>query len=285
MRDDLKRLGVAAIGMFNRRTLVVGKSALDKDLKYFDVQRAAEPGAGVRLGQAELLLGSFFFVHESRSRLRRDPGTAASGPASFEFLHNTFGEFLAADWILSTLLAETETVRRLRSDPQLQAVLHQRLENGLPAAWFATLMTTPLFSRPVVLAMVREWSAHRLAEIGRGVEEFTEDLETIFYGQVKRLLSDSTLPDMLLGGDDTPFPRGSVLTNIATYTLNLVLLRCAIGGPFQVDLPRLASEAFPKPWANIVHGHAAPLRPRNHGLRRPGNRVAPLEFGTRAPLR
>ncbi|MEV7046689.1 hypothetical protein [Amycolatopsis sp. NPDC051061] len=251
---DLKRLGVAAIGMLNRRSLNITKSALDNDLKYFDLLKSVKPTSGVQLGQAELLLGSFFFVHESRSKILTEPRAKDSVLSAFEFLHNTFGEFLAAEWIVSTVIGETEVIRHLRSEPSLATVLHQRLENkdGLPNSWFATLMATPLFGRPVVLSMIREWIVHRLRYIGRTLDEFTIDLETIFYSQARRILSSSNLPEMLLGGEETPFPRGSVLANLATYTLNLVLLRCTIGSPFSVDLNRLSSDNFPKPWANII---------------------------------
>lgn len=245
VRTDLGRLSVAATGMFNRRALYISKDELQRDIEYFKVGQEPAAGPGIALSQAELLLGSFFFVHESRSR----SGGESGGPAAFEFLHNTFGEFLAAEWLLAMLVDQVKPIALMQAQPALAGTLQQQLDNREwpPPAWFATLMTTPLFSRPVVMQMLKEWSAHRL----RDIPDFVSAFEVLLYSQLRKVLSNAELPTMLLAGD-TPFHRGAALTNIATYTLNLVLLRTLIGGSFQVDLDRLKSNAFPKPWANLI---------------------------------
>ena len=66
--QDMQRLGVTAIGMHNRRKLHIQSTELDEDLKYFEVSRAPQVEHGRALSQADLLLGSFFFVHRSRAR-------------------------------------------------------------------------------------------------------------------------------------------------------------------------------------------------------------------------
>ncbi|MEU5692026.1 hypothetical protein [Actinosynnema sp. NPDC020468] len=243
---DLDRLGIAAIGMFNRRALHISKADLNDDIDYFKRASGATPGPGARLGEAELLVGSFFFVHESKSGLRGDD---AEIPAAFEFLHNTFGEFLTSDWLLKTVLQETEIPRLMRIQPTLQQSLANRVD--LSDRWFASLIATPLFTRPVVLDMLREWTAHRLTELGQDQADFTTDLDTLVYGQLKHVLADSTPPAMLLQGA-TPFPRSASLHHLATYTLNLVLLRCVLGGPFTVDMERLGSELTAKPWHSLL---------------------------------
>nr|WP_211765459.1 hypothetical protein [Kutzneria sp. CA-103260] len=247
--DDLKRLGVAAIGMFNRRALHISKDDLQVDLEYFRVTRDVKLNSGVPLSQAELLLGSFFFVHESRSKLRGGTNKASATSAAYEFLHNTFGEFLAAEWMLATVSEQVDPVALMRAQPALGSTLQQLLDSrdGLPRTWFATLMVTPLFSRPMVLQMMRQWSGRRISDMPSFVAAF----EVLLYAQLQRVLSDAELPTMLLGGD-APFPRAAALRNIATYTLNLVLLRCVIGGPFRVVLSRLSSDLSPNPWLSLV---------------------------------
>ncbi|MFI9814401.1 NACHT domain-containing protein [Saccharothrix variisporea] len=239
---DLHRLSVAAVGMLNRRSLHIAKPDLDGDIAYFDLDRPAAGTPGAELGQAELLLGSFFFVHESRSKLR----TAVNGGRSaFEFLHNTFGEFLAAHWLVETVLAETEAVRGMAATPSLGGVLHKHLQS-LPDRWYATLMATPLYNRPVVLEMVREWCPHRLQEAGRSLEDYRQDLERILYAQLGTVVSDGPVPDMLLTRS-SPYPHTSPLTTMATYTLNLVMFRCLTAGPFPVNAVRLGA-----PWTTMI---------------------------------
>ena len=98
----MQRLRVVALGMHNRRTLHVDGPQLDADLEHFGC--APEPSGDdteLALSPGERVLGSFFFVHESQTRTA-DDGRAAK---SFEFLHNTFGEFLTADFMTNALLA------------------------------------------------------------------------------------------------------------------------------------------------------------------------------------
>ncbi len=65
---DIQRLGVAAIGMYNRRKLHILSSELEEDLKCFEMERQIVVENGRPLSQADMLLGSFFFVHKSKLR-------------------------------------------------------------------------------------------------------------------------------------------------------------------------------------------------------------------------
>jgi hypothetical protein len=155
---ELTRLGVAAIGMFNREEVKILRDQLDKDLAYFCAERPVTSNLYGQ-SQSELLLGSFFFIHESRSRLTVD-GTAngaqlaavsgkpapATGPTAFEFLHNTFGEFLAADFILRQVIENAETIRDLteavpRARPPAAPDLADPVLVRLPALHPAALKT------------------------------------------------------------------------------------------------------------------------------------------------
>jgi hypothetical protein len=252
--SDMRRLSVAALGMLNRRAVHILKSDLEKDLQYFSVERETKQLGGAQLSQAELLLGSFFFVHESRSRLLSGGTVEDHGDFAFEFLHNTFGEFLAADWLANLVTSETETIRRLRLDPALAELRHQRLnqKNGLPDSWFASLMSTPLYNRPVVLQLLREWTTHLLNERNRSAEEFVEDFDDLFYSQVRKILDTSQISDMLLGISATPYPDAPIIANFSVYTINLVLLRCVMAGELNVDESRLSTSQYAKPWEVLV---------------------------------
>ena len=288
---EMDRLGVAAIGMFSRQDVKIGREDLNADLRYFDRQKGAAAD-GRALAEADLLLGSFFFIHESRSRLqqeatglgrgtaiasaafehaprtrfqtkpsRSDTEAAAIGSAAFEFLHNTFGEFLAADFILRRTLEEAATICKLTGDPALAGTRSQRLAM-LSEAWFGALLHTPLHTRPVILTMLREWGRHRLAGRQRsgadtpgGSQPRTDmpggspgpradmpvgfqwsradilaALDAIVAAQLRVLLNDLSIPD--------PDPRQRALSpypslpqrgHLAIYSLNLVLLRTYLG--------------------------------------------------------
>jgi hypothetical protein len=82
---------------------VILEAELNDDLPHLlpetDLGPAAAGSMNRALSPAQLLVGRFFFIHESRAT--RD----TAGPErSFEFLHATFGEFLAARHIVEALL-------------------------------------------------------------------------------------------------------------------------------------------------------------------------------------
>lgn len=220
---ELQRLGVAAIGMFNRQTLVIQREELDADLAYFDAQRDKSSTGARALSQADLLLGSFFFIHESRSRQADDVADSTASSSAFEFLHNTFGEFLAADFILRKVIEEADTVRQLMANPKLNDSLKREL-TGLPESWFACLIHTPLHTRPVILNMLKEWGGHRLAGSGSG-ESYLHAIDEIVLAQLRSFLTDPTLPPLSVKDSRNPYTPLPALGQIAVYTLNLVLLR------------------------------------------------------------
>ncbi|WP_327433722.1 NACHT domain-containing protein [Streptomyces sp. NBC_01236] len=79
IEKELGRLGVIAVGMFNRRSQSLTSDEADRDLD-------------VLLGEggSTLLFGRFFFVHEAQAVV------AEERLRSYEFLHATFGEYLVA---------------------------------------------------------------------------------------------------------------------------------------------------------------------------------------------
>ena len=222
---DLERLGVAAIGMFNRRSLVIHRDDLSRDIGYFDLVQQRDAVHGPMLTQAELLLGSFFFIHESKSRSGTTDDDRA--PTTFEFLHNTFGEFLTADFIVRKILEEAQVIRKLSSDPQLLHMREQHLAD-LPANWFARLIYASLHTRPVVWSMMREWVAHRLRDQNRSIEEFEEDLELLVTRQLADVLCGNVPPSIMQRVNDSPFESLPLLGHMAVYSLNLVLIWLAL---------------------------------------------------------
>lgn len=253
---DMQRLGVAAMGMFNRRTLHILADQLNKDLKFFKLERPVHESAGTPLSQADILLGGFFFVHESTSAQRRDIPGEQDVQSAFEFLHNTFGEFLTADFILRKVLNETKLLDALQQDEALKPQLIQRLDdpNGFLPDWFACLMFTPLYTRPVVLEMLREWAGHSLKSAKQN-EEFLKNFDIIISNQIKRLLLNNNLPSIMGKDNQTPFEVMPLLGHIAIYSLNLILLRtvlCPDGYIFDEDLFN-PHKGGTRPWDQLTY--------------------------------
>lgn len=252
--DDLERLGVAAIGMFNRQTLHIQRAELDADIAYFGLVREISRGTdGHRLSQADLLIGSFFFIHESKSSTSDPDPDMVGQPTAFEFLHNTFGEFLAADFILRQVLKQSTAIGKLRADPTFLSVLEQRLVL-LEDYWFSCLVYTPLHTRPVILEMLAEWFAHKLSDAGRSRQDVLAELDTILYRQLQETLLGTPPAPLVERRPDTPYKPLPLLGYLATYTLNLVMLRTVLGAAsFDFDESRIGvTEGTCRPWEQMV---------------------------------
>jgi hypothetical protein len=225
--QDMERLGVAAVSMFNQRSLYIRSAQLDNALAFFKLERVIQDSSGRSLSQAELLLGSFFFIHQSKSAQKSENPQERKLETAFEFLHNTFGEFLTAEFILRQVLNETNTLHDLKQNPRLKSTLDQKLESpdGFSEAWFVSLIYTPLYSRPVILEMMREWLKHKLVARENNPETFLTNLDTIIANQINKLLTNKNLPNIMMGGKETCFQELPLVGYISIYSLNLILLR------------------------------------------------------------
>lgn len=163
---ELHRLSVIALGMFHRGAQAISGEAADRDLRALaDVASPKKPGA------TGLLFGRFFFVHEAQAvvteqRLR-----------SYEFMHATFGEHLAARLIEGGLrrLAESAGGTAV-DDGELYALLSftpltdraQLVENlrDMLAAWPAGRARDELLPLLVVLFRAAEWEPGHRTDLG-----------------------------------------------------------------------------------------------------------------------
>lgn len=253
---DLIRLGVAAIGMFNRRTLHIHDNQLNEDVIFFEVEQQLPNSPGTSLTQAEKLLGGFFFVHQSKSAVHQPDEVSEKSSSAFEFLHNTFGEFLAADFVLRQILTQTKEIHAQQNNPTLTGKLARSLmtPEAFPPEFYACLMYSSLHQRPVILSMMRNWSKHRIADEHSDLPEFLNCLDMIIENQLGRILGNSLLPRMLPREKAIPFQSFSQLGHLAIYTLNLVLIRtilCEDSYRFEENKYPLHEDGT-KPWDQLM---------------------------------
>jgi hypothetical protein len=97
---ELTRLSVIAFSMFNRGRQVAFEEEIDEDLAGL-LNEGTISGLTdqfkTQLPAAQLVVGRFFFIHESQATL--DSGRRRS----YEFLHATFGEYLVARMVRNLL--------------------------------------------------------------------------------------------------------------------------------------------------------------------------------------
>jgi hypothetical protein len=262
LSTEMQRLGVAALGMYNRRKVHILAPELDDDLAFFRLERETAPESRIALSQADLLLGSFFFVHKSRAQHSSGADDSHQETAAFEFLHNTFGEFLTADFILRRAVAQVKALQAAESNEALRSTFDKMLgtADGFERDWFASLVYTPLFTRPVVMEMIREWTPHVLNEYQLSEGSFLNSLEQIILNQITRLLNKREMPQIMRKetaqeGYRVPFSDHPLLGHIAIYSINLILLRLiSATGPYVFDESQIEShEDGTRPWDRLLH--------------------------------
>lgn len=177
-----------------------------------------------------MLLGSFFFVYKSKATHKGEGPKEQAVDTAFEFLHNTFGEFLTAEFFIRKIWNETDTLYQMKKIAALKSELEQKLSNPdrLPDTWYVNFMYAPLYSRPVILEMLREWSQHKLRGEGRTTQDFLEDLDSIIFSHINLLLTSNNIPRAMRESGNLPFPPKPVIGHLAIYTLNLITLRTVL---------------------------------------------------------
>ncbi|MFG1606280.1 NACHT domain-containing protein [Actinoplanes sp. NPDC049265] len=112
---EWRRLGAVAVAILNRGGDVILDDELNADIPLLlsaaDLGLVRSESAHRALSASQIMVGRFFFIHESRTAR----GTFGA-ERSFEFLHATFGDFLAARHIVTTFadLAEERVYQRRR---------------------------------------------------------------------------------------------------------------------------------------------------------------------------
>lgn len=230
---EMNRLGVVAIGMYNRQEVVICSRQLEEDLETFNARRTDGSPKAHTLKESESVLGGFFFIHKSTAQ--DIDAHSDNSESAYEFLHNTFGEFLAADFILRNTINEVKDIyvdRMFKS-----AGLENKLSNpdSLNAGWFYCLMFEPLYSRPVVIEMLRE---HMLKALKRTLEmydfkiniteqEFIDNLQYLIKNQLRMIMNTRNCPSVMRNGNlmERNMP---LLGYLSTYSLNLVILACTL---------------------------------------------------------
>ncbi|WP_433061943.1 NACHT domain-containing protein [Dactylosporangium sp. CS-033363] len=205
VREQLDRLSVAALAMFNRGRQHVTGAELAADLVSLGMAQRDVPSDTL---PGQRLLGEFFFVHIAEAQTKDEQRRA------YEFLHATFGEYLVARRIVGVLAETAEQTysgsygRREPDDNLLFALLsHQSLAVGKPILHFVRGLLAYLEPKE------RDWVPQLL------------DLLLSRYRQ--RVANVRFL-------DYRPLPVDH-LREMAAYSANLALLRTAANSATAID--------------------------------------------------
>lgn len=183
------RLGIVALMMFLNDKTDHSSNKLNEELKGFELSNGnIDPNE---------IIGGFFFIHENKA-------TKENGDKllNFEFLHKTFGEFLAADFLLRIAayrIDKSKSRRKLSKEGTLRFCFGYN--------W--------LHKHPKILSFMKEHSSNVLGNLEKEIELFIKDeLESIF--DTNSLMFPTNEINLM-----NPLP---VIEHLAIYSQNLILL-------------------------------------------------------------
>lgn len=242
--EEMKKLGIAALGMFEREKLSLTVDELDHDLEYMEAKTVPYKQLNKKmLKNAEMLFGSFFFIHQSQVNDEED-----TKDATFEFLHKTFYEFLVADLVLFYLIDAVDNLYyHLNKQRGSRGEAHYRkdLENPdtFSKEYYAVLNGACLYTEPEILQMIAEWKDSKIAVcVQKEKEGFKSELPRIMediFDQHTGMIREHTFSPVEsvwrsggLAADkaDRSFPE-----SCAVYLINLLILRILICGSCTVN--------------------------------------------------
>ncbi|MBD5504071.1 MAG: ATP-binding protein [Lachnospiraceae bacterium] len=217
--EEMKKLGIAALGMFAREKLSLKVGELEDDLKYMNAKATKYDSQNKKmLKSAETVFGSFFFIHDSRTENEEDEKEAA-----FEFLHKTFYEFLVADLILQYLIdAADDLIERKRNSRRGESLYWDALDrpDSRDNAYYAALNSSCLCIEPEIIQMIAEWKDSKQIKYFQGkcpsfVDEMGQVLSDLFHKHMDIIRTGVFVPltdkrGGLAGGKIIPKPALSI---------------------------------------------------------------------------
>lgn len=225
INNEVRKIAIAALGMYNRKALYIRLSELQTDMEFIEGRERVEHElANAELKESEKVLGGFFFIHKSEAR--NESKKEKITDTAYEFLHNTFGEFLTAHYIVNEIRNLLKELKVLRDNNMLNH-RYSKINKSLCIC----LAYAPLFSRPVVIKMIHEWSYTYLYDKKMGLTEIDQLMEILINTEIKRVISGESALYLkeIIEEKGNPFRTKGILEHLAIYSLNLVILRTVIG--------------------------------------------------------
>ena len=231
--NEMKKLGIAAMGMLVREKMSIKASELEDDFNRMEATVTKYENKSKKLlNNAEAFFGSFFFVHDPRSTGNGDNSEneseeTESKEASFEFLHKTFYEFLVADLTLECLLETVEHLMDRQTAKNGDRYYNKSLKtlSDFQCTYFATLDGACLCSEPEIIRMIAEWKSSKIDKHfpdqnnHNRYERVNSVLNDIFNSHADMIRTGNFEKNILADGNlipDRPFPQ-----SCAIYLMNL----------------------------------------------------------------
>lgn len=242
IEKEIERISIAALGMYNRNSLHISSGQLENDLKLLNTVNSNS-----ELQDSEKLLGSFFFIHDMTTR--SSDKEEKEKLRAYTFLHNTFGEFLAAYYIVLQLYNLLDDLKH-HIDKYEDVAFSFKDRIG----WYACLSYAPLFRRPVVGQMIREWVPQFFQNKKMKIEEVKDTLNELINREIPRILHGEVIFELKMVSQNFQKSEqqlvSDLMKHISIYSNNLLSLAALLTD--SVDWSKIESKNS-RSWDKFLH--------------------------------
>lgn len=242
IEKEIERISIAALGMYNRYSLHITSGQLENDLKLLSTINSNS-----ELQDSEKLLGSFFFIHDMATR--SSDKEEKEKLRAYTFLHNTFGEFLAAYYIVLQLynLLDDLTHHINKYDDKTFSFKDK-------IGWYACMSYAPLFRRPVVGQMIREWVPQFFRAKNMDIKEVNFAIQELINREIPRILHGDVIFELKIisrnfQNNEQKFDC-DLMKHISIYSNNLLSVAALLTD--SVNLSKFESQ-ISRSWDKFLH--------------------------------
>ena len=234
----MEKLGITALGMFAREKLDITVHELKDDFLKLGTSTKKSGKEGT-LKAEEVFLGSFFFIHESRTEELLSQGIIDetiqhNTHASYTFLHKTFYEFLTANYILDCLFEYT--IAFIKMNRNKSSKDEKELRNKWQRLYIA-INGAALCNEPEIVSMIYEWWQMKADRL---LIQNTLISEQVFLSSIEDEIKKQT--ECIRKGNMEIFEIQSLLPDrpthqlYAIFILNLITLMVLCKGKWNTDM-------------------------------------------------
>lgn len=242
IEKEIERISIAALGMYSRNSLHITSGQLENDLALLTSVNTSR-----ELRDSEQLLGSFFFVHDLTTRAA--DVEEKEKLRAYTFLHNTFGEFLAAYYIVLQLYNLLDDLKH-HVEKYDDAAYSLKDRKG----WYACLSYAPLFRRPVVGQMIREWTPQYFCEKKLELEDAVAMIKELLHREVPRVMHGKVFSELeAVSGQFQSSEKkenNDLMEHLAVYSNNILSLAALVTDG--VNLGEIEKDV-PGTWDKLLH--------------------------------
>lgn len=223
--NEINKLNIAAMGMYNRNSLYISSKELNKDFKFYNLIDTQETFAyDTFLTESEKTFLKFLFIYATE--VKTQIHGIKRNQIGYQFLHNTFGEFLTANFLVDNIYNILNNICVCKNNN-----IKIPYDN-LNLKWYTCMSYVPLFTRINIIKMINQWGPHYFTCHELDIEDAKDSFRYLINKELNDIISGEKIIKLkqVIIERTNPFELNDLFVHLAIYSANLVILSCTLFG-------------------------------------------------------